>query len=178
MRRLGAILAGGRSSRFGGDKGAVEIDGRSLIDLVAGGLRPQVAMLAVVGRDWPGLHRVDDAPAAGLGPLGGLCGALQFAAAEGFDHVVVQPCDLLPVPDWSAVEVGAVPVFAAGHFASGVWPASMAAALNRHLSAAQDRSVRGWIEVNGARAVECGPMFDLNTRAALRRYSESGGGHP
>ena len=45
----------------------------------------------IVGRDWPGLLRVDDLPVAGLGPIGGLCGALSHGHAHGFDAVLVAP---------------------------------------------------------------------------------------
>lgn len=172
MRRLGAILAGGASRRFDGDKAAALLDGKALIDHVADGLRPQVDALIVAGRDWPGILRVDDAPEAGLGPLGGLCGALEYAKANGFALVVSHPCDLLPVPDWSGADERA-PAFAAGHYVAGVWPAGLSLALAELLREGEDRSVRSWIARCGARAVECGPMEDLNTRAALDRYHAS-----
>ncbi len=82
-RVLGAILGGGRSSRFGSDKALATLDGRALIDRVAAALAPQVDALIVVGRDHPGLTAVADRPAPDLGPLGGIAGALHYAAAHG-----------------------------------------------------------------------------------------------
>ncbi|PXA92942.1 molybdenum cofactor guanylyltransferase, partial [Nostoc sp. 3335mG] len=61
-RVLGAILAGGQSSRFGSDKALAELDGRILIDRVASAIQPQVDGLIVVGRIHPGLEAVADRP--------------------------------------------------------------------------------------------------------------------
>ena len=55
MRVLGAIIAGGQSRRFGSDKALAVIDGRPMIAHVTEALRPQVEMVAICGRDWPGL---------------------------------------------------------------------------------------------------------------------------
>jgi molybdopterin-guanine dinucleotide biosynthesis protein A len=57
------------------------------------GLRPHVETVITVGRDWPGLARVEDQPAPDLGPLGGLLGALTYAQAQGFDLVLTCGCD-------------------------------------------------------------------------------------
>ncbi|MEY3659058.1 MAG: hypothetical protein RL425_1819, partial [Pseudomonadota bacterium] len=83
MKRLGLILAGGQSTRFGSDKAAALYQGRPLIDHVADALRPHVDALAVAGRDWPDLIRIEDAPEPGLGPLGGLLGGLIYADQNG-----------------------------------------------------------------------------------------------
>ncbi|MFM2236672.1 MAG: MobA-like transferase domain, partial [Pseudomonadota bacterium] len=39
MKRLGAIIAGGKATRFGSDKAAAQLNGRPLIEHVAYGLR-------------------------------------------------------------------------------------------------------------------------------------------
>ena len=79
MKILGAILAGGQSRRFGSDKAVATWHGKALLDHVADALRPSCAQLIVVGRTWPGLETIADYPAPGLGPLGGLAGALAGA---------------------------------------------------------------------------------------------------
>ena len=97
MRRLGAIIAGGKATRFGSDKAAAMLNGRPLIEHVADGLREQVDRLIVCGRAWPGMDGVEDAPFPDMGPLGGLNAALRYAQQNGFDIVVTAGCDVVPV---------------------------------------------------------------------------------
>jgi molybdopterin-guanine dinucleotide biosynthesis protein A len=96
MRRLGAIIAGGKATRFGSDKAAASLNGTALIEHVADGLRDQVDKLIVCGRAWPGMDWVEDRPFADMGPLGGLNAALHYAQQNGFDEVVTAGCDVVP----------------------------------------------------------------------------------
>ena len=99
MRRiLGAILAGGRSTRFGSDKALATLDGQALIDRVAEALAPQVDALIVVGRSHPGMTCIPDRPAPDLGPLGGIAAALHHAETHGFAQVLTVPCDAPSCP--------------------------------------------------------------------------------
>jgi molybdopterin-guanine dinucleotide biosynthesis protein A len=95
MMLLGLILAGGQSTRFGSDKALAVYQGRPLLMHAADALAPHVAALAVAGRDWPELIRIQDAPKPGLGPLGGLLGGLIYAGQHGFDAVLTSGCDTL-----------------------------------------------------------------------------------
>lgn len=53
----------------------------------------------------------------------------------------------------------------------GLWPASLADALDHHLVSQPDRSMRGWIASSGARSVRCGTAFhNLNTPEDLALY--------
>jgi len=90
-----AILAGGRSTRFGGrDKSALVVDGRTIFDRQVSELS-QIAgeILLVGGTVRPGYAGVT--PIAdlipGCGPLGGLHAALTVARGE---PVVVVACDM------------------------------------------------------------------------------------
>jgi molybdopterin-guanine dinucleotide biosynthesis protein A len=49
-RILGAIIAGGQSRRFGGDKGAAKVGGRALLDHVVAGMIPQCDDLIICER--------------------------------------------------------------------------------------------------------------------------------
>ena len=89
MRLLGAILAGGRSSRFGSDKAVAVWQGRTLLDWATGALAPHVEATVICGRD----GGIADRPAGGLGPLAGINAALHLGAAAGFDAVLTLPCD-------------------------------------------------------------------------------------
>ena len=170
MKILGAIIAGGKSSRFDGDKGAALLNGRALIDHVADGLRPQVAALVIVGRDWQGLSRIEDRPASDMGPLAGLCGALHYAAANGFDAVITAGCDVLPVP--IIAQFGIVD----GHYLFGLWQASFATALDHHLATQTNHSMRHWIATSGAEINPAPhPFYNLNTRADFMLYEAQQG---
>lgn len=171
MKTLGAIIAGGKSTRFGSDKGSALLHGKALIDHVADGLRAQVALLVIAGRDWPTLPRVDDWPSPDLGPLGGLCGALRFAAANGFDAVISAGCDVLPVWKADLESEADEGCYLKGHYLFGRWPVSLATQLSDHLSRQTDYSIRGWIAASRARPISATqPYFNLNTRAELEAY--------
>ena len=173
---LGAIFAGGQARRFGGDKAAALLDGMALLDHVAGRLRGQVSAVVVVGREWPGLERIDDRPAAGLGPLGALAGALCHAAASGFGTVLTSGCDLPDLPLDLAEQLAPAPAIVAGQPLLGLWPAAMGDRLLEHLQTTPKRSMRGWIAAAGARPVElASPLANINTGddlAALVRRRE------
>jgi molybdenum cofactor guanylyltransferase len=176
---LGAIIAGGRSTRFGEDKGAALLNGRSLIDHVGDGLRSQVDALVIVGRDWPGISRVEDWPESGLGPLGGLSGALRYAAAQGFATVKTAGCDVLPVWEYPPSPALARPHILEGHYLFGHWPVSLAAPLADHISTQSNHSMRHWLEVSGAHFIPADRThFNLNTKDDLEGYARHLSGHP
>ena len=171
MRLLGAILAGGAATRFGSDRAAALIGGRALIDHVADALRPQVATMVVCGRRWPGLDGLADRPAPDLGPLGGLCAALAHAQATGHDAVLSVGCDVLPVPADLAARLGDAPAHVEGQPLFGLWPATLAGELERHLAEGGSRSVRSWIARAGARAVALDTVLhNLNTPDDLAKF--------
>lgn len=91
---VGAVLMGGRSSRFGTDKALADAGGRPLGLRVADALRQGGAdpVVAVGGRAGArlGLVTVPDR-SAGQGPLAGLASILLWARTG---LVVVAPCDL------------------------------------------------------------------------------------
>jgi molybdopterin-guanine dinucleotide biosynthesis protein A len=95
---LGVVLAGGSSSRFGTDKAAALLGGRTLLQLVCERAAPQVDRLAVnrsaaaapqLRGDY--IHLTDDWP--GEGPLAGILAALEYARANGFELLASFPCD-------------------------------------------------------------------------------------
>ena len=162
MRILGAVLAGGASTRFGSDKALALFAGQPLIAHAIAALAPQVESLVIVGRDWPGLLRVDDLPVAGLGPIGGLCGALSHGHAQGFDAVLVAPCDTLGLPADLAARLSPGPAVARGQRSIGLWPTSLAPALLARLASGGSRALHVWAAVCEAREVDCGPLHNIN----------------
>lgn len=153
MRLLGAILAGGHSRRFGSDKAAALVDGRPLLDHVADALRPQVDALVVAGREWPMLESVSDLPKAGLGPLGGLAGALAYAHRQGFDAVLSSGCDLIGIPPDLVQQLGDAPGVVDEQPLLGLWSPAAAEVLIKWLADSQNRSVYRFADHIAARRV-------------------------
>lgn len=87
----GAVLCGGRSSRFGADKALHVVAGRTLLERALASLAPARERL-LVGRRYPveGARHVTDLR-PGLGPLAGLESAL-VAASEPW--IALAACDL------------------------------------------------------------------------------------
>lgn len=92
----GAVLAGGRSTRMGTDKAAIELGGESLLArawrLVAGLVAPAWVCCAP-GRPRPGYPCLYDEK-EGEGPARGVAAALRAAQAQGAERVLVLACDV------------------------------------------------------------------------------------
>jgi molybdopterin-guanine dinucleotide biosynthesis protein A len=176
MRLLGVILAGGMARRFGSDKALAAIDGQPMLDHVAARLRPQCDALMVAGRDWPGLDRIDDRPQSGLGPLGGLAGALAFAGAHGFDAVLSAGCDLPGLPLDLRARLGAPNAILRGQPTIGLWDAALAGPLAAWLASAEERSIRAWAIAADARwAAADGEIANVNTPDDLAAFTRPAG---
>jgi molybdopterin-guanine dinucleotide biosynthesis protein A len=174
VRVLGAILAGGRSRRFGSDKALALIDGRPMLDHVADRLRGQCEALVVAGRDWPGMSRVDDLPEPGLGPLGGLVGALAYAQSAGFDAVLTSSCDLPTLPADLLALLGTPDALLQRQPTIGLWRADRAELLRDYLASGQSRSVRAWADTIGASTIVFeGDMANINTPEDLAAFGRS-----
>lgn len=87
---LGAVLAGGRSSRFGRDKASEPVDGVASLERVRGMLEAVVDRVVVIGGPESDLGE----PRPGEGPLQAVVAALREARAAGCDRAVVLACDL------------------------------------------------------------------------------------
>ena len=144
---LAAILAGGQSSRFGSDKAAALWDGRPLLSHVRDACARWADAVVVVGRE----GGIADRPAPGLGPLGGIAGALHHAATQGFDSVLTVPCDTPYLPEaLIASLLRRAPSYCSDAPVIGHWPADLADALVDHIARGARRSVRGWAQQIGA----------------------------
>jgi molybdopterin-guanine dinucleotide biosynthesis protein A len=156
-RLLGALIAGGRSSRFGSDKALACWRGKPLIDHAADALRPHVEALVVCGRAHGGLTMLADRPAPDMGPLGGLNAALHHARANGFDAVLTVGCDTPLLPDTLAGRLSAAASGAAclsNLPVIGRWPAALADRLDAFLAEDRKHSIRAWAAEAGAEVIE------------------------
>jgi molybdopterin-guanine dinucleotide biosynthesis protein A len=166
---LGAILAGGQSSRFGGDKAMALFEGRALIDHVTLAMSQEADGVIVCGRLHPGFIGVPDRPRPSLGPLGGINAALRYAADNGFATVLTAPCDTPRIDPglFAALLAAPAPAFLSSLPVLGCWPSALADQLDTYLEQTDDRSVRRWSRAIGATALDYTSPLNINARADL-----------
>lgn len=151
---LGAVIAGGRSRRFGSDKAMAKLEGCSLLGHVIAGLSTQCDSVVVCGREATGFTCLKDRPAPDMGPLGGLAGVLHYAANNRFAGVLTSACDTPEVPpDLASLLCGAAPAVLRGHPLFGWWPASHSAELDAYLASGMSLRVTDWATQSRARQV-------------------------
>jgi molybdopterin-guanine dinucleotide biosynthesis protein A len=169
LRVLGAVIAGGRSRRFGSDKATADLDGRTLLNHAIDSLSLQTDDLVICGREVEGHICLPDRPMPGLGPLGGLAAALHHAANREFDGVLTSACDTPEVPaDLAAMLAGSDAAVVIGQPLFGYWPARLSAELDEYLALADSLAVGDWVVRAGARRVRYpGEMANVNTVADL-----------
>ncbi len=173
QRVLGAVLAGGQSRRFGGDKALAELGGRTLLDRAVATLTRQCAGVVVAGRTTAPAAVVADRPAAGMGPLGGLNGALHHGAERGFDAVLSIPVDGFDLPSDLIGELSPAPAYALDAPVIGLWPVSTRGALDAMLAEDTRHSLRAFAERIGARGVRLSRVpVNINTPADLAKAKD------
>jgi len=109
VRALGAILAGGASSRFGSVKGLATVGGAPLVERVREVLAAAVTDPVIITHlpdlaTLPGLPARPDATDAG-GPLAGIETALRWAEERGLPGALCVACDM---PFLSAALLGEI----------------------------------------------------------------------
>lgn len=177
-RTAAVVLAGGQARRFGEDKALALYRGKPLIDWSIAALEPHAELLLVSGHDHPQHPVVADLPEAGIGPLGGLAGALSFAADRGFSHLLSAPCDTPRIPPALLTELarskGAC--YAESCPVIGCWPTDLAPALIAYLAHDMPRAVRRWAEHVGAAAIGGYPAIEnINHVADLAELARRDG---
>ena len=160
---MGAVLTGGRSSRFGSDKGAALLGGVRLADHAAAAIAPFVGAVIRVG----GVGGIADLPAPGLGPLGGIAAALDHGARHGFDSVLTIACDMPRLPA-GLVEalMRRVPAYCGDAPVLGHWPVSALVGLLDLLRDPGDKrspSIKYWARAIGAVPIDSLPIANVNT---------------
>ena len=172
MRLLGAVLAGGRSRRFGSDKAQALLGGTTLLDHAVAALNPQCDRSVIVGRENGPVAAIPDRPQPGLGQLGGIAGALAYAASEGFDAVLTVPVDCVRLPANLRDLLAPPPASLAAQPVIGLWPVQALPLLDALLSEEDDRSVRSFARRIGARAVESDvDLPNINHPSDLDRFA-------
>jgi molybdenum cofactor guanylyltransferase len=193
----GVLLAGGRSSRFGGgDKCLMQLQGKPLLAHVIARLKPQVGVMVLNVNGDPkrfssfGLPVIADEGDDYAGPLAGLLAGMEWADAEApnIRFIVTVPTDTPFFPDnlvARLVEAQAgreVPAIAASdsgeHPVFGIWSIALAATLRRDLASGL-RKTLDWAHAQGAvtahfpsTTIQGGsvdPFFNINESADLAK---------
>ncbi|MEM9437439.1 MAG: molybdenum cofactor guanylyltransferase MobA [Pseudomonadota bacterium] len=183
---VGVILAGGQATRMGGgDKGLIELGGRTLLDRVIERIEGQVAGLALNANGDParfaefGLPVIADSVSGFPGPLAGVLAGLDWAHRMGAEHIVTVAADtpFFPMDLVARLERAAgradTPIALAGtqeggrttrHPTFGRWPVSLCDDLRSALDQGF-RKVVVWTDTHGAAtaAFDDNVFFNINT---------------
>jgi len=188
---VGVVIAGGRSSRFGGEKAVACLDDRPLLLWAASRLARICSQVAINAR--PGTQAAALAQAQGFevlhdaagdpeGPLSGVKAGLTWAQGQGAATLAVSPCDAPLLPDDLYLRL----VAAAGEGAAmamtvegrqplcAVWPVGALAAVAEALKGGSHPPTWRLLEQVGATHVhfdspEC--FANLNTREDLEKLA-------
>jgi molybdopterin-guanine dinucleotide biosynthesis protein A len=97
-RPLGAIIAGGASSRFGAPKALALLDGERIIDRVARSLAAATSATIMIANDdaIAGALPFESRPdvVTGIGALAGVCTALLWAKERSIEWIIAVACDM------------------------------------------------------------------------------------
>ena len=156
------MLAGGRSRRFGRSKAFAPLSGAPMASWGACALQSAGLLVGVVS-DEEGVEAALGLPArpdleAGLGPIGGLWTALQWAGERGDHGVLRLGCDMplvnealvRAILEWDDAAPAVVPVGLKGpEPLCALYRSTCTSEVERRLHS-QDRSLRGLAEAVGA----------------------------
>jgi molybdopterin-guanine dinucleotide biosynthesis protein A len=186
----GVILAGGQARRFGGEKAMAPFQGRPLIDAVIDRLTDCAAIAvstpphsaAAAHAQTRGIEAIHDDPALPRGPLSGVCAALAWANARGFDLLATAPCDtpLLPndlfqrlIDALGEADAAYAATADGDHPLCAVWRTSLLAPLQKTLRSGAHPSIRAFLQDRSNRVIFAdGSAFaNMNTAADLARLA-------
>jgi molybdenum cofactor guanylyltransferase len=174
---LGAVLAGGQSSRFGSDKALADLGGQTLLARAVATLEAQCDAVVVVGRDTApvpvGVQFLADWPRPGMGPLGGIAAALRHAQAAGYDAVMTCAVDSVGLGADALEQLSPPPAYCASQPVIGLWPAAAAPEIEAIITGDGKHSMFAFAQAIGARAVQLSSIpANINTPADLRAAEE------
>ncbi len=161
-RVFGVILAGGKSRRFGRPKVLAALGGAPMASWGVRALQAAGLAVGMISEE-DGVEAVLGVPVrpdleAGLGPIGGLWTALQWAGERGDDGVLLLGCDmplasealLRTVLGWSDNAPAVVPLGSNGpEPLCALYRAACTSAVEHRLHS-EDRSMRGLVQALGA----------------------------
>ena len=188
----GVLLAGGRSSRFGGDDKCLQtLNGKTLLERVALNAAPQVgALILNVNGDtnrFPdlGLPVIKDSIDGFVGPLAGVWAAMDFVAKHvpqaRWVATFATGAPFIPA-NWvrrvlaaitrEGAQIGTVSSDENDHPVFGLWPVDLRFELRKAIELEDIRKVRAWtsrykVATVAFDALPLDPFFNVNTPADL-----------
>ncbi|NTZ43750.1 molybdenum cofactor guanylyltransferase [Altererythrobacter sp. SALINAS58] len=180
---LGVVLAGGTSRRFGTDKAQAQLAGRTLLVRAIASLRRMVPAVVVAGQGRGiadplpregvphGVVIVPDWPRPGMGPLGGIAGALLHARKHDYVAILTIGVDTPGLPDDLPRLLAPGPACFAALPIIGLWPVATLPAIRTLLQSGGSLAVRAFADAVDARRVTGGEDFaNINTPQELARF--------
>ncbi len=165
---LGAVLAGGQSTRFGSDKALAELDGRTLIARAVDALSGFCEYVIVVGRPEAPAPTIPDWPRAGMGPLGGIAAALRFAQDSDYTSVLTCGVDSVALPASLLADLSPPPAYLETQPVIGHWNSDNAAIVSAILQSEGRHSMLAFAGAVNARPVSSTDApANINTPADL-----------
>lgn len=178
MKVLGALLAGGKSERYGSDKAFAVYRGQYLIDHALGLLKSQCDAIAICGRSYKDYESIQDDP-EDYGPLGAINAALKYAKLRHYDAIISFPCDTIIRLAFDALEEDAIDAKSdtanwfegdrASYFIDqpviGYWPCTLSNELDQWLQNQNRRSIKAWIEYIGSKSYVVNPIVPSDRNA-------------
>ena len=165
---LGAVLAGGKSTRFGSDKALAKLGARTLIEHAIAGLQPCCDEVIVVGRSDAPVRTIPDWPRPDCGPLAGVAAALREASRGGFASVITSGVDSFDLPGDLVSLLSPPPAFLDSQPVVGHWHADARTAAESILMSEGRHSMRAFAEMVCATSVKASSKpANINTPADL-----------
>jgi molybdenum cofactor guanylyltransferase len=189
MKTVGAIIAGGRSSRMGGrEKAFLELASKPVILHVIEQFEPQVDQLVINANGEParfsefGLDVVPDVLTSLTTPLAGLHAALKFTKSVEADVLITVPSDTPFLPFDLVAKLlensgasGAAIAASGGqeHYIIGAWKTELLDDLENAITRDNVFRVKDWAHRAAAQKVEWpvkphDPFFNVNAPEDLR----------
>ncbi|RIV82991.1 molybdenum cofactor guanylyltransferase [Aurantiacibacter xanthus] len=165
---LGAVLAGGMSTRFGSDKALAVLDGRTLLERAVEALAQLCDKVVIVGRTAGPAPCIPDAPRPGMGPLGGVSGALNHARDHQFASVLTTSVDSFGLPQNLLELLSPASAYLEKQPVIGHWNTDAASIAERILQSEGRHSMIAFAKAANARGVQSASTpANINTPADL-----------
>ena len=191
---LGAVLAGGKSQRFGEDKSQVMLEGKLLIDYILSEISSEFREILVVSNnkiDFKNSEKISiiEDFKKGLGPLGGVLSAMKWVKEnnKNYEWVSTFPVDTpffkkeILQKFYKEIEIEKSKLFfiksnMTRHNIFGLWSIDLLDKLEEDLNRG-DRKVELWANSVGVKVIDMDfknidPFFNINTKQDLEKAKE------